>query len=72
VKFAARRRLAKNGNSYTVAIPRLFLMAMRLRRGDPIDLVWDDDVERLTLTRGEPTLPGLSAARAGVRVRDAL
>ena len=67
MKYAAKRVLAKNGNSYTVVIPRMFLMQMCLYRGVPLDLEYDDETETLTIRRGEPKPAGIygrMAARA--------
>lgn len=49
MKFRAVRKIAKNGNSYTVAIPRGMFLQMRLWRGIDIELVYDDDTELITL-----------------------
>lgn len=50
MKFRAVRRIAKNGNSYTVAIPRGMFLQMRLWRGVDVELVYDDDIDKITMT----------------------
>ena len=60
MRYAARRTLSQNGNSYTVVIPRLFLMQMCLYKGIPLDLEFDAEAETITIRRGEPKPAGIS------------
>lgn len=54
MKFKAVRALTKNGNSYTVALPRQFIIGLGLMRREQLLLVYDDDTEQLTITRATP------------------
>jgi len=69
VKYRVNRILVKNGNSYTVALPRVFLFHMRLFRGAEVELVYDDDTDTVTVKAiGAPNraVKGAQSAR-GVR-----
>ena len=57
--------LSQNGNSYTVVIPRLFLMQMCLYKGIPLDLEFDDQAKTITIRRGEPLPSGVTARGNG-------
>lgn len=54
MKLRAVRILTKNGNSYTVVMPRSFLMNMRLTRGCELELVYDDDNDTVTMRAINP------------------
>lgn len=47
-KFAVRR-LSKNGNSFTVALPREFCLALGLRRRAELHVILDDETKVLTI-----------------------
>lgn len=49
MKFRAVRVLQKNGNSYTIALPRAFLLNMRIWRGIEVELVYDDETDVVTV-----------------------
>jgi antitoxin component of MazEF toxin-antitoxin module len=55
MKWTAQRCITKNGNSYSFAIPRIFLMKMRLMRGDLVEMTFDDDTLALHVRSAEPT-----------------
>jgi len=65
VRYGARRTLSQNGNSYTVVIPRLFLMQMCLYKGIPLDLEFDDQAGTITIRRGEPKPAGVNVRGNG-------
>ena len=57
MKWRARRRIQKNGNSLTVAIPRVYLEELGWKRGSIVELALDDATGAISI------LP-LSAERA--------
>ena len=72
MQYSAVRTLQKNGNSYTVAIPRAFLMQLALFRGEEIRLVFDDVSEDITLRRVNPRPKAISAGHSARAVRPVL
>ena len=65
MKLRAVRLLVKNGNSYTVGMPRAFLMNMRLYRGAELELIYDDDNDTVTIRALNPVprnIKGMSSA----------
>jgi antitoxin component of MazEF toxin-antitoxin module len=63
----AIRGIAKNGNSYTVAIPRQFLAAMFLLKGDEVLILYDDQRKTLTIKRAFPRERGVTVSLRGHR-----
>lgn len=47
--WLARRQITKNGNSLTVALPRLALYKMGVIRGDWVEMTLDEDSGVLTI-----------------------
>lgn len=41
--WKAVRNISKNGNSYTIAIPRRILLNMSIGRGTAMEIVYDED-----------------------------
>lgn len=54
MQYRAIRNLTKNGNSYTVALPRHFIIALGLMRREELVLTYDDDTEAITVKRAHP------------------
>lgn len=66
------RRLARNGNSLTVALPRQALNGMGVMRSDWIEVVYDDETHVTTLRAVErrdvqPEIPRHSNDMVAVR-----
>lgn len=53
MRRVAQRSLTKNGNSYTVSIPREFIEELRLGKGALLDIIRDDDNTVLTVRRAK-------------------
>jgi antitoxin component of MazEF toxin-antitoxin module len=70
--YGCQRILIKNGGSYSVTIPRHFLMHMALFRGCPLKLEYDDDTETMTVRRAEPRPQGIYAVANARGVRPKL
>lgn len=66
MEYQAIRKLQKNGNSYTVAIPRPFLFQLALFRGEEMRVVYNDETETITIKRLNPR-PALSVVQGRAR-----
>lgn len=65
----AVRRLAKNGNSLTVAIPRVFVQELGLVRGTALHVIFDDEAKSLTIVKAPRRSDGLVEAVPSYDVR---